>query len=68
MAPPKLTFLPPGILKTLKPFFSKYLKHKNIQKTPYNLPLIKYFDKYESFCFDLTPDSVLSGDLNFTYK
>ena len=49
-------------------FFSKYLKHKNIQKTPYNLPLIKYFDKYESFCFDLKPDSVLEGELIFNYE
>ena len=49
-------------------FFSKYLKHKNIQKTPYNLPLIKYFDKYESFCFDLKSDSVLEGELIFNYE
>ena len=49
-------------------FFSKYLRPKNIQKTPDYLPLIKYFDKYESFCFDLKPDSVLEGDLIFNYE
>ena len=49
-------------------FFSKYLERKNIQKTPDYLPLIKYFDKYESFCFDLKPDSVLEGDLIFNYE
>ncbi len=27
--------------------------------------LIEYFNKYESFCFDLNPDNVLKGDLNF---
>ena len=25
---------------------------------------MNYFDKYEAFCFDLSSDSVLKGDLN----
>ena len=41
---------------------------KNIQKTPNYQPIIKYFDKYESFCFDLNADSVLEGDLFFNYE
>ena len=27
--------------------------------------IIEYFDKYRAFCFDLTQDSVLKGELNF---
>ena len=27
-----------------------------------------FFNKYEAFCFDLSLDSVLSGNLNFTYR
>jgi len=30
--------------------------------------LIDYFNKYEAFCFDLSSDSVLQGDLKFNYK
>ena len=48
-------------------FFSKYLEYKNIQKTHNNKPLIKYFDRYESFCFGLSSDSVLKGDIFFNY-
>ena len=49
-------------------FFSKHLDYKFIQKKPDNLPLIRYFDKYEAFCFDLKADSVLGGDLIFNYE
>ena len=55
-------------LKSKKMFFHKYLERNNIKKHSINGFLIEYFDKYESFCFDLNPDSVLRGDLNFTYK
>ena len=43
---------------------NKYLKLNNLKNTG----IIEYFDEYEAFCFDLSPDSVLSGDLNFSYK
>ena len=33
-----------------------------------NIELIEYFDNYYAFCFDLSIDNVLNGDLNFTYK
>ena len=46
-------------------FFSKYLEENNSQKNSHNKPLIKYFDKFQAFCFDLSSDSVLKGDLNF---
>ena len=55
-------------LKSKKMFFLKYLERNNIKKHSINGSLIEYFDKYESFCFDLNPDSVLRGDLNFNYK
>ena len=49
-------------------FLTRHLEHNSNQKTLHNLPLIKYFDKYETFCFDLNSDSVLKGDLIFNYK
>ena len=32
------------------------------------MELVKYFNDYQAFCFDLSSDSVLRGDLNFIYK
>ena len=55
-------------LKSKKMFFHKYLEPKNIKKHSINDFLIEYFNKYEAFCFDLSPDSVLSGELNFNYR
>ena len=49
-------------------FLNKHLKFKNVQKTPDKCLIISYFHKYESFCFDLNPDSVLEGDLKFNYE
>ena len=46
----------------------KYLKQNTDKKSTDNIGLVEYFDKYQAFCFDLSPDSVLSGDLNFNYK
>tara|TARA_Y100000590_G_scaffold393700_1_gene472195 strand:- start:53 stop:577 length:525 start_codon:yes stop_codon:yes gene_type:complete len=51
-----------------KEFFFKYLKENNVKKHSINDLLIEYFNKYEAFCFDLSLDSVLSGNLNFTYR
>jgi len=55
-------------LNSKNTFLSKYLDLKYNQKIANNMPLIKYFDKYQAFCFDLSSDSVLKGDLNFNYK
>ena len=50
-------------------FLSKYLLINKMSKKPINIDLVDYFDKYESFCFDLSSDSVLSGKINFkNYK
>ena len=49
-------------------FFSYYLERNNKKNNTIDPLLIEYFNKYETFCFDLSPDSVLKGDLNFNYK
>ena len=49
-------------------FFLKYLEQIDKEKKACNATLIKYFEKYQAFCFDLNPDSVLKGELNFNYK
>ncbi len=46
----------------------KYILLNNIENTDKNNDLINYFDKYNTFCLDLSSDSVLKGDLNFNYK
>ena len=55
-------------LKSKKKFFLKYLERNDIRKHSINGFLAEYFSKYEAFCFDLSSDSVLRGDLNFNYK
>ena len=49
-------------------FLLKYLTQKADKKSANNIGLVEYFDKYQTFCFDLRSDSVLKGDLNFNYK
>ena len=51
-----------------KNFFIKYFEEKDGKKTPQIMALINYFEKYEAFCFSLSPDSVLRGDFKFKYK
>ena len=46
-------------------FFSTYLNTDKDQNMANISALIKYFDKYQAFCFDLTSDSVLQGNLKF---
>ena len=48
--------------------FFRYLEQNDKKSNTINPLLIEYFNKYEAFCFDLNPDSVLRGDLNFNYK
>ncbi len=45
-------------------FLIEYLKSKNGSN---NEGVIDYFDKFEAFCFDLNPDSVLRGEIKFNY-
>jgi cytochrome b pre-mRNA-processing protein 3 len=55
-------------LNSKKLFFNKYLKHYTAPKTTDNADLVKYFDQYQAFCFDLNSYNVLKGDVNFNYK
>ena len=55
-------------LKSKKMFLRKYLEQNYVKKHSFDSLLIKYFNKYEAFCFDLNSDSVLKGDLYFYYK
>lgn len=49
-------------------FLTKYLNPEST-KTSINIAgLIDYFNKYHSFCLEISSDSVLSGNLNFVYK
>jgi len=49
-------------------FLSKYLQSSSNKKAFMDIKLTEYFDKYQAFCFDLSVDSVLRGELNFDYK
>ena len=49
-------------------FLSKHLALNNDKKGVKCNDLVGYFDKYQSFCLDLSPDKVLKGELNFIYK
>ena len=55
-------------LKSKKMFLRKYLEQNYVKIHSFDSLLMKYFDKYEAFCFDLNSDSVLKGDLYFNYK
>ena len=48
-------------------FLDKYLNFKNNAKKPNIIELIKYLDHYQTFCCDLSINSVIKGDLNFKY-
>jgi cytochrome b pre-mRNA-processing protein 3 len=50
-----------------KMFLFKYLELNNEIKKASNKPLMQYFVDYQAFCFDLSLDSVLKGDLKFKY-
>ena len=49
-------------------FFNKYLKLNNSKNNTNNEGIIEYFNKYETFCFDLSLDSVFKGEIKFNYK
>ena len=49
-------------------FFLLYLEQFSSKNSEINKLIVDYFDKYEAFCFDLSSDSVLKGNLNFNFK
>ena len=55
-------------LKNKNFFLLKYLSQNIGKMGTNNIGLVEYFDQYQAFCFDLSSDSVLRGDLNFKYK
>ena len=55
-------------LNRKKLFLYGYLTSDNNEKNTNNIGLVKYFDKYQTFCVDLSLDNVVKGDLNFSYK
>jgi len=48
-----------------KNFFKRYLLPNINANTVNIIPLNEHFNKFQSFCFDLDPDSVLQGEINF---
>ena len=50
-----------------KKFLNKFLE-VTVNEDIKNMDIVEYFDKYQAFCFDLSSDSVLSGELKFNYK
>ena len=55
-------------LRSRNLFLLKYLVQNSNKKSGNYNSLADYFDKYQAFCFELSSDSVLKGDLNFNYK
>ena len=49
-------------------FLLNYLTQNIDKNTTVDNGLVAYFDEYQTFCFDLSSDSVLRGGLNFNYK
>ena len=49
-------------------FFDQSFKSNNIKKTPNYDSLIAYFKDFQSFCFDLSSDSVLKGEFKFKFN
>jgi len=54
-------------IEAKKNFFNNFLKANSAKNIPDNESIIDYFNKYEAFCFDLSLDSVLEGEINFKY-
>ena len=49
-------------------FFDKCLKYNTREVKVNSDILIKYFDDFQTFCFDLGSDSVLKGELKFKFN
>jgi hypothetical protein len=49
-------------------FLHKHLSLNLDENTVKNKEIVKYFNKYEAFCFDLSSDSVLKGELKFNFN
>jgi len=54
--------------KIKKTYLNQYFKYNNQVNNEKNHNLIHYFNDFQNFCFDLTLDSVLKGELNFKFN
>ena len=54
--------------KDKKLFLDNHLITNPDKKSDNSNVLVNYFDKYHTFCLDLSPNNVLNGDLNFSYN
>jgi len=55
-------------LNEKKLFLLKHLRVNYYKKSPNYNDLTEYFDKYQTFCLDLSSDKVLKGELEFNYQ
>ena len=55
-------------VQSKKTFLLNYLEQNKVKKRSIDSFLMQYFNKYEAFCFDLSPDSVLKGELKFKFN
>ena len=46
----------------------QYIKYNNHEIEDKNDYIIHYFNDFQTFCFDLTLDSVLKGELKFKFN
>ena len=49
-------------------FINQFLKNNTSKKVANYDNLIDYFDEFQSFCFDLSSDSVLKGEFKFKFN
>jgi len=51
-----------------KTFLKQYFQTKIEEKMPNSDNLINYFELFQTFCFELSSDSVLKGELKFKFN
>ena len=49
-------------------FIKKYFSLNKVVNNNKNDDFVMYLDKYYTFCFDLSSDSVLKGEINYIYN
>ena len=49
-------------------FIKKYFSLNKVINNNKNDDFVMYLDKYYTFCFDLSSDSVLKGEINYNYN
>jgi hypothetical protein len=49
-------------------YLKVFRSQNNLKNTTITKHIIEYFNQYEAFCFDLSSNSVLKGELKFNFK